>query len=105
MRKPLIAIAAAVIALFGATPASAHDEMAVVGVVKAVTATSLEIKMKDGQTVILEMDANTRVALAGKRLGVSDLKVGQSVKALGFGDSLKDLIAFDVVINEPGKGG
>ncbi len=105
MRKSLIALAAAISTLFSAAPASAHDEMAVVGIVKAVTATTLEIKMKDGQSVVLEMDANTRVALAGKRLGVSDLKVGQSVKALGFGDSLKDLIAFDVVINEPGKGG
>lgn len=105
MRKLFLALVAAVATLLSASPAAAHDEIAVVGVVKAVTATTLEINTKEGQTVTLEMDANTRVAMADKRLTVSDIKPGQSVKALGYGDSLKDLIVFDVVISTPAKGG
>ena len=41
--------------------------------------------------------------LAGKRLELKDVKVGQSVKALGFGDNLADLVAIDVVITPAGK--
>jgi len=102
MRKSLLSLGVAA-ALFGAAPAFAHDEMPVVGVVKAVTATTLTISMKGGKTATLEMDANTRVAKDGQKLALSDIKVGQSVKALGFGDNLTDLVAIDVTIT--GKGG
>ncbi|MDP3739523.1 MAG: DUF5666 domain-containing protein [Hyphomonadaceae bacterium] len=104
MHKLLIPLALAA-ALLGASPAWAHGEIPVAGVVAAVTATTLEINMKDGKTVTLQMDANTRVEMAGKKLRLTDIKVGQSVKALGFGDSLSDLVALDVTITVPGQGG
>lgn len=104
MRK-LLAPLAAVATLFVAAPAAAHDEITVAGQVTAVTATSVQLKTKDGQVVTLEVDGNTRVMRDGKRLSPKDVKVGQSVKALGFGDSLKDLVAIDVTITAPGKGG
>ena len=37
-------------------------------------------------------------------LRFKDLKVGHSVKALGFGDSLADLVAIDVNIEPPAAG-
>ena len=104
MRKffaPLVAVAT----LLGAVPAAAHDEMPVSGQVTAVSAKSLQIKTKDGKTVSLEVDGNTRVMKDGQRLAPKDLKVGQSVKALGFGDKIDDLVAIDVTILAPGKGG
>jgi hypothetical protein len=106
MRKILAPLAAAA-ALFGALPASAHDEMTVAGQVTVVTAKTIQVRMKDGQLVTLDVDGNTRVAMAGKRLTLKDVKVGQSVKALGFGDKLTDLVAIDVTIDppKPGKGG
>lgn len=104
MRK-ILAPLAAVAALLGAVPAAAHDEKPVAGQVTAVTAKSIDIKTSDGQVVTLEVDSNTRVMKDGKRLAPKDVKVGQSVKALGFGDSLKDLVAIDVTITAPGKGG
>lgn len=97
MRKLLIPLTAVALLAFAA-PAAAHDEMELTGQVTAVTAKSIQLKMKDGKTVNLEVDGNTRVMLAGKRVTAKDVKVGQSVKALGFGDSLNDLVAIDVTI-------
>jgi hypothetical protein len=104
MRK-ILAPLAAVATLLIAAPSAAHDEMPVAGRVTAVTATSIQLKTKGGQVVTLGVDSNTRVMRDGKRLTPKDVKVGQSVKALGFGDSLKDLVAIDVTITAPGKGG
>ncbi|MFN9847650.1 MAG: hypothetical protein ACK56C_04710 [Alphaproteobacteria bacterium] len=94
-------------ALLGAHPAAAHDEMTVAGQVTVVTAKTIQVRMKDGQLVTLDVDGNTRVVMAGKRLTLKNVKVGQSVKALGFGDKLTDLVAIDVTIDppRPGKGG
>lgn len=103
MRKffaPLVAAAAVVSAL----PAAAHDEMEVVGQVAAVTAKTIQLRTKDGQLVTMDVDANTRVVMAGKRLSLKDVKVNQSVKALGFGDKLTDLVAIDVEITAPKPG-
>ena len=102
MRKLLFPIAAAAFVALSA-PAAAHDEMEVAGQVTAITAKTLQLKMKDGKAVTLEIDGNTRVVQSGKRVTVKQLKVGQSVKALGFGDSLADLVAIDVTINPPAK--
>jgi hypothetical protein len=104
MRK-ILAPFAAVATLLSAVPAAAHDEKPVSGLVTAVTAKSINIKTKDGQVVTLEVDSNTRVMKDGKRLTPKDVKVGQSVRALGFGDSMKDLVAIDVTITVPAKGG
>ena len=96
-----LAIAASLVA---AVPAAAHDEMSVVGQVTAVAAKSIQVRMKDGKVATLEVDGNTRVKRAGKAAAVKDLKVGQSVKALGFGDKLTDLVAIDVTIDPPAAG-
>ena len=103
MRKFLLPFVAVTV-LMCAAPAVAHDEMSVSGQVTAVTAKTLQIRMKDGKVVTLEVDGNTRVKMAGKALGLRDLKVGQSVKALGFGDSLADLTAIDVNIETAAAG-
>jgi len=102
MRKFLAPLVIAT-ALFGALPAAAHEEVPVDGQVTAVSAKTVQIKTKAGSVVTLDVDTNTRVLQAGKRLALKDLKVGQTVKAVGFGDSMTDLIAIDVEI--VGKGG
>lgn len=97
MRKflaPLV-IAAAVLT---AAPALAHEEMPVAGKLTAITAKTIQIKAKEGDTVTLDVDSNTRVLMDGKRLTLKDLKVGQSVDVLGFGDSMSDLTAIDITI-------
>ena len=100
MRKLLVPLtAAALLAL--AAPALAHDEMTVSGQVTAVTSKTVQVRTKEGKVLTLGMDANTRVVVAGKRVSSRDLKVGQAIKALGFGDSLEDLVAIDVTINPP----
>jgi Domain of unknown function (DUF5666) len=103
MRKIFLPLAAVSI-LFAAAPASAHDEMSVMGQVTAVTPKTLQVRMKDGRVVTLEVDSNTRVKMAGKPLGLKALRVGQSVKALGFGDSLTRLTAIDVNIEVAAAG-
>lgn len=102
MRKILAPLAAAAVFL-SALPAAAHDEMEVAGQVTAVTAKTLQLRTKDGQVVTMDVDSNTRVMMAGKRLTLKDVKVNQSVKALGFGDKLTDLVAIDVEISPPGR--
>lgn len=104
MRKTLISLAA-VATLLSSASALAHDEMSLAGQITSVTAKSVQIKMKDGKIVTLEVDGNTRVVMAGKRLALKDLKVGQSVSAVGFGDNVNDLVAIDVTITAPAKGG
>jgi hypothetical protein len=96
---------AAAVALFAAVPALAHEDIPVAGQVTAVTAKAIQVRTKEGRVVTLEIDGNTRVMRDGKRLGAKDVKVGQTVKALGFGDSAADLVAIDVTITAPGKGG
>jgi hypothetical protein len=104
MRKLLIVLASLAATLFAAAPALAHDEMVVMGVVKAVNETTLEITLKDGKTGKLTVDRNTRVDREGKRLALGDIKVGQSLKILGYGDSAADLVAIDLTILADGKG-
>lgn len=102
MRKffaPLLAAAAVV----SAPPAMAHEEMDVSGKVTAITAKTVQIKAKEGDTVTLDVDNNTRVLQAGKRVTLQAIKVGQSVDVLGFGDSISDLTAIDITILPAGK--
>ncbi len=101
MRKILAPLVAAA-ALLSANSAAAHDEIDVAGQVTAVTAKTITVRTRTGQVAVLDVDGNTRVLMAGKRLTLKDVKVGQSIKALGIGDSLTDLAAIDVVI-DPAK--
>lgn len=103
MRKLLLPFAA-VSALLSTAPAAAHDEMVVAGQVTAVSAKTVAVRTKDGKVVTLEIDSNTRVKMAGKALATRDLKVGQTVRALGFGDIMTDLVAIDLNI-EPAASG
>ncbi|NQE61423.1 DUF5666 domain-containing protein [Caulobacter sp. RHG1] len=103
MRKFLAPLVLAT-TLLSALPAAAHDELPIDGQVTAVTATAIKVKTKDGQVATLDVDNNTRVEQGGKRVGLKDLKVGQTVKALGYGDSMTDLVAIDVTILAPAKG-
>lgn len=96
---PLVVAAA----LLGAAPAFAHSETPVAGKITAVTAKTIDILTHDGQIVTLDVDNNTRVMMSGKRLTLKDVKVGQTVDALGYGDSMTDLVAIDVTITAQGK--
>ncbi|MDI1364705.1 MAG: DUF5666 domain-containing protein [bacterium] len=102
MRKFIAPLVVAT-AMLGAMPAMAHEDMPVAGKITAVTAKTIQIKAKEGDTVTLDVDNNTSVMKDGKRVTLKDLKVGQSVDALGFGDSMSDLTAIDVTILAPGK--
>ena len=100
--RPILALFAAAALLFAA-PALAHDEVPVAGQVTAVSAKSVSIKTRDGRVVTLEVDGNTRVMAGSQRGALKDVKVGQAVKALGFGDSVNDLVAIDLTITPAGK--
>ncbi|WP_145998455.1 hypothetical protein [Caulobacter flavus] len=102
MRKFLASLIA-VSAVLWAMPAAAHEEFPVSGKVLAITAKTIQIKAKEGDTVTLDLDNNTRVVQGGKRVTIKEVKVGQSVDVLGFGDSFSDLTAIDITILPPGK--
>jgi Cu/Ag efflux protein CusF len=104
MRTPLAMIAAAA-AMLAATAAVAHDEFSVTGKITAVVQQSIQVTSSNGQVAKLKLDKDTRVMSAGKRAALKDLKVGQTVKAMGIGDSRKDLTAIDVTIQAAGRAG
>ena len=85
-------------AVLTAMPAAAHEEYPVAGKITAVTAKTIQIKAKEGDTVTLDIDNSTRVMQGGKRVTLKEIKVGQSVDVVGFGDGMNDLTALDITI-------
>nr|WP_295107551.1 hypothetical protein [uncultured Caulobacter sp.] len=102
MRKFLASLIVAS-AVLSAMPAAAHQDVPLAGKITAVTAKTIDVVTSEGEIVTLDVDNNTRVAMDGKRLTPKDIKIGQTVNVLGYGDSMTDLTAIDVTIASPGK--
>ena len=97
MRKFLASLIVAS-AVLSAMPAAAHQDVPLAGKITAVTAKTIDVVTSEGEIVTLDVDNNTRVAMDGKRLTPKDIKIGQTVNVLGYGDSMTDLTAIDVTL-------
>ena len=80
-------LVAAVLAAVMAIPAFAwahegHDKT-VMGTVSSIDGTNLMIKMADGKTVMVMMDAKTKVTQGKTKLDLKTVKVGDRVVASG----------------------
>jgi hypothetical protein len=101
-RRTSIAIALALV--FSALmPLSAHDDYRVIGVVTKVQTSKLDVKSKDGKNHSIKLNKDTFVNRDKKKMGVSELKAGQSVVVDATGDSESDLLALEVRIVPPVK--
>lgn len=76
----------------------AHDEYRVVGVVTKMTATSVEVKNKEGKDYSIQVNKQTAVTRNDQAVATSELKAGLTVVVDALGDSESDLTAVSIRI-------
>lgn len=84
-------------------PLAAHDDYRVIGVVTKVQTSNLDVKSKDGKNYSIKLNKGTLVGRDKKKVGASELKIGQSVVVDATGDSEDDLLALEIRIVPPVK--
>jgi hypothetical protein len=102
MMKP-IAIIAIVALAAGAASLSAHEHFRIVGTITKLSATEMDVKNKESKTYTVDLTKKTVVKREKDKteLGLSALKVGQSVVVDAYGDDEFDLEALDIRIVPP----
>jgi hypothetical protein len=78
----VVTVAAALVIPFAARAHEGHDHT-VMGTVSSIDGTNLMVKTADGKTVMVMMDAKTRITQGKAKLDVKALKVGDRVVAAG----------------------
>ena len=96
-RHYLLALSTAIFAS-NAAPLRAHDEYRIVGVVTKTTATSVDVKNKDGKDYSIQMNKQTAVTREDKAVAATELKAGVTVVVDALGDSESDLLAISIRI-------
>jgi hypothetical protein len=98
MRKVAVAVSLTVLAAFAATlPAHPGHQHKALGTVGAVDASHVEIKTKDGKTVSVLVNADTKY-LKGKTAGApTDVKIGQRV-AVTYVEKDEKYVATEVLL-------
>lgn len=103
--------ALAIVILVMTAPAasmSVHEHFRIVGTITKLAATEMDVKNKESRTFTVDINKKTVVKRDRDKteLGLSALKVGQSVVVDAYGDDEFDLEAVDIRIVPPiGKGG
>lgn len=78
----VVTLAAALVTPFGARAHEGHDHT-VMGTVSSIDGTNLMVKTADGKTVMVMMDAKTKVTQGKAKLELSAIKIGDRVVAAG----------------------
>ena len=98
MRKIAVALSIVVLAAFaGRLSAHPGHEHKVLGTVTAVDGSHIDIKTKDGKTVSVQLDAETKYMNGKTAAVVSDVKVGQRVAVTYVEKNEKD-VATEVLL-------
>ena len=79
-------------------PLAAHEDFRIIGTVTLRKGKKLEVKTKEGRTVSMMLDGNTKVTRDKKPLTLDELKTGLSVVVNARGDTIDDLTVVDVRI-------
>jgi len=96
-------LAASLLAL-SLTPAFAHEDFRLVGVVTKASSTSLSIRAKGAKADnAVKLDRQTAIMRDGKKVTVAALKEGQAAVIDATGDTMADLLAIEVQIVPPIK--
>lgn len=99
MTRRLMLIGTLAAFLFSVTPALAHDDYRIIGIVVKHSSKQLDVKRtKDGKVILIDMDDTTLVSRDKKKISPSELKVGTSVVVDARGDSEDELLAVEVKI-------
>ena len=104
MTRRLMMVIAASVLMLGVMSLSAHDNFRVIGSVTRLQERSIDVKNKDLKTTTIRIDKQTEVTRDKKKVGVAELKVGQSVVVEAYGDSEADLLALEMRIVPPKRG-
>jgi hypothetical protein len=97
MVKRLMGVVLAGLVMCSAATLSAHDEYRIIGTVVKITATQIDVKqMKDGKTIRIVVDKQTKVTKDKKPAAFNQIKAGGSVVVEALGDSLSDLQALEI---------
>ena len=104
MTRRLMMVIAASVLMLGVMSLSAHDNFRVIGSVTRLQERSIDVKNKDLKTTTIRIDKQTEVTRDKKKVGVAELKVGQSVVVEAYGDSEADLLALEIRIVPPIRG-
>lgn len=99
MRRMIIL--AGILPMLAVAAASAHDEFRIVGTIAKQSASSLDVKTKDGKTVSIALNEQTFVNRDKQKVAVSEIKTGGTVVVDALGDSLADLVALEVRLVPP----
>jgi hypothetical protein len=85
MKKWFIGVAVLAVALLAPRLSRAHDghDHTVMGTVSSIDGTNLMVKTADGKTVMVMMDAKTKVTQGKAKLELSAIKIGDRVVAAG----------------------
>ncbi|HZS07989.1 MAG TPA: hypothetical protein VFD58_24355 [Blastocatellia bacterium] len=83
----------------GVQQEKAQDSKTVTGKVASVDAdkSSLEVKEQGGKSLVLSVDANTKVSKEGKDIALTDIKSGDQV-SVEYNDANGSMIARSVVV-------
>src|SRR5438132_12298056 len=84
MNKNWIVVIAVIGALIAPAVARAHEnDKTVMGTVSSITGNNLMVKTTDGKSVMVMMDAKTKITKGTTKLQASALKVGDRIVAAG----------------------
>ena len=84
MNKNLIVVIALAGALFIPTVARAHEnDKTVMGTVSSIDGNNLTVKTAEGKSVMVMMDAKTKITKGTTKLAATALKIGDRVVAAG----------------------
>src|SRR5215213_4398229 len=96
LRRILTAIAAGAM-IAASVPAPAHTTIQVQGMVAGLTKSAIKVNGAEG-LVVATITPGTRVLRGEKLVTLKDVKVGQVVTLIGYGDTVDDMLAVGIVI-------
>ncbi len=85
-------------ALSIAGPAAAHGALALEGTISAIKSQAIDVRTKEGAVIAVTIDSDTRAKGESKPMEVSDLKIGQKVYIEGYGDTVTDMLALNILV-------
>jgi len=85
----------------GAAQALAHDHFRVIGTLTKHQDSRLEVKNREGKTTAIKLDKQTVITQDKKKVGATELKVGQTLVVNAYGDSGDELLALEIRIVPP----
>jgi hypothetical protein len=103
MKRRMILMLTAALAIATAWPSFAHVPIRVVGVVVSREKDQVTVKTIEGKTVSVYVPKDTKVTRDKKPVDASEIKAKVTIVVDGIGDSEEELVAYEVQLVPPIK--